>query len=796
MADGLGETRPGSRLALSQNAGAEAPTSDGSAAFWPDPNRLLNPGSMMHRLASLFAVSILPALAAQVQAPDPSSVIADQFIVTFSDRSFDLGAYRTAIYSHRPAAEVEQIVRGLDAAVERDQADFVRAVTGAGGVVTHQFWIINAATVRLKDGGALLARLPNVKTVTQDRMWMPWLDVATDAQHHGGDQANQRMVGGLPVKGRGQTVAILDTGIDFNTSGQNRPHAAFYPDGNPSLNGGGLMGSYIKGQFDASGSWGTEDRNGHGTFVAGCSSANRWTANPTADYAFAPEAFIYNINVSSVSNGGASGASILAAWQHVAAQRAAQNITVANNSYSGSPLMTDPVQQALDSVAANSNVLVCVAAGNSASNTSASQSAYNGLAVGALEKGTLALASFSCTGPLNGTLRTYPDISAVGLNVHSLQIDSETSVATSSGTSFASPMLAGTAALVRQADTTLTSLEVKAILLNTTNAAAGRNQFGLGIMRADNAVDAALAHEVVTTRLTSAAPRKHLRVNSPGGQENVTATWFAGPASTHENIDLEVFQANGSSISADLNTQNAYGKVSFTTSGQGTYRAVVNLVTPGSNKSFDVAVAGHVEVIDPPTIVSFTPASIPVYQPPLVTVTGTDLDFVTSVTLGGVPVASFTSVSKTQLTFQPPATLSIGTPNVVITTEVGATTPTPLPVTGTHPVVISGPTVIPRGTSGAFTLYGDRNYISLLMLSNSNLPSILPGIVDLEIGNFFLSLWEVSSFVHDSQGIVQFSIPIHRQFPRTPFYFEVITVDPANPVFPLETSFAHQWNAQ
>lgn len=753
----------------------------------------------MSRISALAVSTLALALSAQHRpvdaAPINGAIAPDQFIVTFATRSFDLEAYRTAVYARRPAAEVEQIVRGLEAAVERDQAPFVQAVAGLGGTVTRQFWIINAAAVRLKNGAALLQTLANVRSVEPDRVWQPWLDVATNAQHHAGDQANQRMVGGVFVKGLGQTVAILDTGIDFNTSGIGRPHAAFFPDGNPARSGGGLLNSYIRGQFDATGSWGTEDRNGHGTFVAGCSSANRWSTNPTSDYAFAPEASLYNINVSSSSSGGAFGTDIINAWQHVAAQRTAHNISVANNSYSGSPSLTDAVQQALDSVATNSNVLVVVACGNNGTNTSASQSAYNGIAVGALEKVSLAVASFSCRGPLNGTGRTYPDISAVGVNVHSLQNDAESNVATGSGTSFAAPMVAGVAALVRQTDTTLTSLEAKAIMLNTTAPAAGRNTYGLGILRADNAVDAALAHDVVTTRLTSMAPRKHLRVTSNGGQENVTATWFRTPTGNHENIDLEVFQANGNPITSDLNTENAYGKVSFNTT-PGSYRAVVYLVTPGSNKTYDVAVAGRVEVIGPPTIGSFSPASISVHQPPPVTVTGTDLDFVTSVTIGGMPATSFTSVSKTQLVFQPPTTLSIGSANVVITTEVGATAPTPISITGTHPIVISGPSIIQRGTTGNFTLYGDRNWVSLLLFSNSNLPSVLPGIVDLEIGNFFLSLWEVSSFVQDGQGLVQFSVPIHRSFPRFPFYFEVITLDPTNITYPLETSAAFQWQAQ
>jgi hypothetical protein len=288
--------------------------------------------------------------------------------------------------------------------------------------------------VELVDGEGFLRNLPNVAAVHQDRMWHPWLDTATNGVHHGGDAANLKTVNGVFVKGRNNTIAIIDTGMDANAGGQGRPHRAFFPNGDITQNGGGINGSYLRGQFDASGSWGTEDQNGHGTFVAGCAAANKWIpTNNSSDYGFAPEAHLYNINISSAANGGAQGAAVLAAWNHIANVRVAQNITVANNSYSGSPDMTDPVQQALDSLVYNGNVLVCVAAGNSDTDTSRSQSAYNGLSVGSIEKGTLQVSSFSCKGPLNGSQRTYPDIAAVGQRVNSLAIDNEGVVNTSDG---------------------------------------------------------------------------------------------------------------------------------------------------------------------------------------------------------------------------------------------------------------------------------------------------------------------------------------------------------------------------
>jgi hypothetical protein len=314
-------------------------------------------------------------------------------------------------------------------------------------------------------------------------------------------------------------------------------------------------------------------------------------------------------------------------------------------------------------------------------------------------------------------------------------------------------------------------------------------------MRADYVVNAAAANGVATVRLTSAAPVKHFRVTSNGSPETVTACWFKTPAGLPENIDLNLYSPTGTPIGQDLNPENSYEKAGFQPSSPGVFRGTVRLAVPGTGKTFDVAVAGHVEPLNPPIASTLTPSAVNAYQPADVVVDGSDLDFTLSVTVGGTS-AMFTSISPTQLRFSPPPGTTIGNYPVVITTEVGVTTPLQLSVTGTHPAVLVGPTTIPRGTTGNFTVYGDRNWISLIVFSTSDWPSILPGIVDLEIGNGFLSLWEIGTIVHDSQGIANFGAPIHSTFPRWLHYFEIITVDPANLVFPLETSNAHAWRAQ
>src|SRR5207244_3158394 len=81
--------------------------------------------------------------------------------------------------------------------------------------------------------------------------------------------------------------------------------------------------------------------------------------------------------------------------------------------------------------------------------------------------GFKAFASFSSAGPqdLNSALK--PDIVAPGVSVQSTLIGSGTEGARFSGTSMATPHVAGIAALVREAHPSWTVAEVKAAILNT-----------------------------------------------------------------------------------------------------------------------------------------------------------------------------------------------------------------------------------------------------------------------------------------------------------------------------------------
>jgi hypothetical protein len=169
-------------------------------------------------------------------------------------------------------------------------------VAARGAEVLQRSWLVDVLVIG-DPGAALRAELvahPDVVRLEADRLHAAQLVQATDAAHHDSDGANALQVGGVALRGGGVTVALIDSGLDLDMGGTGRPHAAFFPGGNPQAAGGpGIGGSRI---FSAKKfsliSSSLEDVAGHGTRVGAILAGARFNAAADVDDGVAPDALL------------------------------------------------------------------------------------------------------------------------------------------------------------------------------------------------------------------------------------------------------------------------------------------------------------------------------------------------------------------------------------------------------------------------------------------------------------------------------------------------------------------------
>ncbi len=196
-------------------------------------------------------------------------------------------------------------------------------------------------------------------------------------------------------------------------------------------------------------------------------------------------------------------------------------------------------------------------------------------------------------------------------------------------------------------------------------------------------------------------------------------------------------------------------------------------------------------VTGPPALTGIAPGSVTSFDPAQVTLTGTQLDNVTRVTVGGVDAPSVTRVSSTTLRFTPPAPHTIATHPVQAFNTAGASGSLNLTVTGNHPSVLAAPVFVVRGFPFDHRVHTDRGWIGLLCFSPSNVASSLPGVVDLTIGNQFAQLYLMGALVADPSGQAQVVVSYPLDLPKSlVIHWQAITFDPANLTTPLEVSNA------
>ncbi|MGQ9604224.1 MAG: S8 family serine peptidase [bacterium] len=295
--------------------------------------------------------------------------------------------------------------------------------------------------------------------------------------------------------GAGVDVYVIDTGIRFT-------HVDF--------------GGRARTGYDAITPGGTAaDGNGHGTHVAG-------TIGGTT-YGIAKGVTLYAVRVLDNSGSGTY-SQVIAGVDWVTSNHSSNRPSVANMSLGGS------ASTSLDDAVRNSiasGVTYCVAAGNSYANAGNYSPARvtEAITVGATTSSDV-FANYSNYG-------SVVDILAPGSNITSDYYTSDTATATMSGTSMASPHVAGAAALYLEAHPNATPAEVASAIVN----AASLNKI--------SSVPSGTVNKLLYTLFDGGQPtipNPPTLVSPANGATNVsipvTLTWNASSGATSYNVQV------------------------------------------------------------------------------------------------------------------------------------------------------------------------------------------------------------------------------------------------------------------
>ncbi|MCX4853945.1 S8 family serine peptidase [Streptomyces canus] len=268
--------------------------------------------------------------------------------------------------------------------------------------------------------------------------------------------------------GKGVKVAVLDTGVDA---------------GHPDLAGKiAESTSFVPGQA-------VQDGHGHGTHVAS-TIVGSGAASEGKRKGVAPGAELLVGKV--LNNAGKGQDSWIIAGMEWAARSGAKIVSMSLGGDASGP--SDVLSETVDELSASTGTLFVIAAGNSgpAEQTIGTPGiADSALTVGAVDKSDK-LASFSSRGPRLGDSAVKPEITAPGAAITAARAAGTTMgtpvddyYTTSSGTSMATPHVAGAAALVAQAHPDWTGQQIKQALATTAKTNTVNSVFEQGDGRVD-----------------------------------------------------------------------------------------------------------------------------------------------------------------------------------------------------------------------------------------------------------------------------------------------------------------------
>lgn len=410
-------------------------------------------------------------------------------------------------------------------------------------------------------------------------------DVYPDEQIQLLDTASSDAMGAGPVRtagftGKGVTVAVVDSGCDashpdladhvaHNVKLYSAEYVNIAPDSSNTIVVPVEMGPYQN----------TDLGSGHGTHVAGIIAADSTTAPDGSRYGVAPDAELVCYSIGEILFTTA----VVTAYDHMLDQPDLWSIDVVNNSWGNSYRQFDPRDPVavVTRAVADQGVTIVFAAGNSGSGdvemslNPFSQSPWViSVAAGTLDRQrgdfssnglTYDNSTASTVGAGGHTVFTgdrigiyHPDVTAPGVDISSTCDTAGTVIgpcpppaydnAVASGTSMASPHVAGAAAVLLQANPSLTPDQVRQALQATASAVAAADgsalpfwQVGYGYVNLDQAVSLVTSRNAAR-QLARAQAKADARVLADGYTVDRSDFWtYDAPRATVAGTDTRTF---------------------------------------------------------------------------------------------------------------------------------------------------------------------------------------------------------------------------------------------------------------